>query len=212
MKKILTLIMCSWLTIAGYGQKYYSGNPTSSIFLQGGMTSSDLVHNGQSSRRIVSPTAGLMYSFSAHKKINVNLGLQLAGRGFQTDKPIAKHRFYYFDVPFYLQYKLSDDLRFDLGAQYSTFISGRSTVLDGNKSNGITKIKAGSALIPKEVAGFLGVEFRVFDSVDLSARYVLSLDAFQNQPSFNSIELRLSYTMVSFYSKANSNYRLANSH
>lgn len=203
-KKIVMLVMCGGFAVAAYGQRHYTGEPSSSIFLQGGMTSSDVVHDGAASRRIVSPTAGLVYRLSAHKKINVNLGLQLAGRGFQADKPISKYRFYYFDVPFYMQYKLSDDLRFDFGAQYSTFISGRSTVLDGTKTNGITKIKAGTALIPTEVSSFLGIDFRVFDDVDLSARYVLSLDAFQKQPSFNSIELRLSYTMVSFYKKIKS--------
>jgi hypothetical protein len=203
MRTILLAFAFLVFTLPSLAQTYYSSDPASAILFCGGITSSNVLNDTASSNNVVSLMGGLKYRIILSEKFNLNLGAVYTGKGYKREKPIQKFRYYYLDIPLYLQYHLVQDVRIDLGAQYSVFSMGNITVIDDSKSSGVNHQRI-SALRPNDYGLRAGINIKMHDNFDLAAQYYLSLSALQKAASpgdFSVFNVHLQYYMVKFYNR-----------
>ena len=137
-----------------------------------------------------------MYTIVLSDNINVGLELLYTGKSFKKDSPSIKYRYYYIDVPVYLQYKLGDNIRFNLGAQYSAFTHSSIVILDQNNTTG-TKTQAYNNIKPADVGVLFGTEIDLTENIALAARYTLSASTFydSNEVNFGVFQLSFNYAV-----------------
>lgn len=202
MKRIFLAFVLLSAGLTGFAQKYYSSDPTSAIVFSGGITSSNVLNDSVTpSSSVIALMGGLNYRLMLSEKLSLNAGLLYAGKGYKREKPEEKYRYYYLDLPLYLQYHVVPDVKIDLGAQYSVFSMGNVTVLDDSKSSGVNH-KRISALKPNDYGLLAGLNLSMGKNFDLAAHYYLSLSAFQKAFSpgdFSVFNVQLQYYMVKFY-------------
>lgn len=158
------------------------------------MTSSNLLKDTVKYRSGILFSGGFIYTIVLSEHLNVGLELLYTGKSFKNESPNIKYRYYYIDVPVYLQYKLGDNIRFNLGAQYSTFTNSSIVQLDQNSSTG-TNTKPYNNIKPADVGVLFGTEIDLSENLALAARYTLSTSTFydSNQVNFGVFQLSFNY-------------------
>jgi hypothetical protein len=200
MKRLLiALFIISLAALQASAQKYYTSDPSGSIIFAAGFNNSSLLTDTADHASIKTPFAGLMYNHVISERFNLNMGVSYIAKGYKNEKLHMKHRYFYAEMPVYLQYKLGDDIRFDIGAQYSLFTNATTTYLDGDKDGGQNSIHDNIALKRTDPSAMLGAELKISDSFDLAARYTRSFSSFKKELGFSSFQLQLHYRMISFY-------------
>ncbi len=194
-KTSITILFLCLFSFKASSQVY--SNKTSSTFsFTLGMTSSNLLKDTMKYKSGILFSGGFMYTIVLSDKINVGLELLYTGKSFKNESPIIKYRYYYIDVPVYLQYKLGDNIRFNLGAQYSQFTNSSIVFLDGGSSTG-TKTKAYNNIKPADVGVLFGTEIDLSENIALAARYTLSASTFydSNEVNFGVFQLSFNYAV-----------------
>lgn len=200
MKKILfTAIGCALFSVQGYCQRYYTNEPSGAILFAAGLNNSRTLHDTASYASVKTPLGGLLYSRVINDRFNLDMGVMYAAKGYNYEKYHTKNRFFYIEIPLYAQYKLSEDVRFDLGAQYSIFTSGISTFPNGDTGSGKDHVSINDSPDDNYYSMIAGVDIKLNDHFDLTAHYTRSLETFQNKVGFDSFELHLHYYMLRFY-------------
>lgn len=184
-----------------FSQRYYTSDPSGSIIFMAGLNSSNLITDTAKHASVKTPLGGLMYSFIASEKFNVNLGANYIAKGYKNEKLHQKHRYFYVDIPLYVQYKPGPDLRIDLGAQYSIFTNATTTLLDGDKKGGQNTIRHNEPLKSHDPALLAGIDLKITDDFDLAARYTRSFSTFKKEAGFSSFQLHIHYHMLKFYGR-----------
>lgn len=194
-KASITIIFLCLFSFKGYSQ-VYSSNPTSTFSFTLGMTSSNLLKDTVKYRSGILFNGGFIYTIVLSDYLNVGLELLYTGKSFKNESPNIKYRYYYVDVPLYLQYKLGDNIRFNLGAQYSTFTNSSIVVLDQGSSTG-TNTKPYNNIKPADVGVLFGTEIDLAENLALAARYTLSTSTFydSNQVNFGVFQLSFNYAL-----------------
>ncbi len=182
------------------GQEVYTNKESSVFSFTGGMTSSNLIKDSVQYRPDISASAGFVYTVVLTDELNIGIEALYTGKAFRNESPIIKYRFFYIDVPLYLQYKLGDNIRFDLGAQYSTFTNSKIIVIDQASNSGVNSKEFAS--IKGADYGFLaGAEIDLSENISLTTRYTISGSTFfeKDQVNFGVFQLSLKYTVYRSY-------------
>jgi hypothetical protein len=195
MKKIVAALACSFFAMSGFAQRYYTNEPSGAILFVAGFNTSRLHTDTAKYTSVKTPMGGLLYSRVLSGKFNVNFGGIYVAKGYNNEKEYAKHRYFYVDIPLYAQYKASDDIRFDLGAQYSIFTNAVTT----NTNGGTHRVSGSASLKPADYGFMAGIDAKLNTSLDITARYTRSLSSFKGEPGFSSLELHIHYYMLTFY-------------
>lgn len=179
----------------GYSQ-VYSSNPTSTFSFTLGMTSSNLLKDTLKYKSGILFSGGFMYTIVLSDKMNVGLDLLYTGKSFKNGSATIKYRYFYVDVPLYLQYKLGDNIRFNLGAQYSQFTNSTIVMLDQGSSTG-TNTQSYNNIKPADVGVLFGTEIDLSENISMAARYTLSTSTFydSNQVNFGVFQFSLNYAV-----------------
>lgn len=190
----MILFLCLF-SFKGYSQ-VYSSNATSTFSFTASMTSSNLIKDTMKYKSGILFSGGFMYSIVLSDKINVGMELLYTGKSFKNESPIIKYRYFYVDVPIYLQYKLGDNIRFNLGAQYSQFTNSTIVQLDQGSSTG-TNTEPYNNIKPADVGVLFGAEIDLTENIALAARYTLSTSTFydSNQVNFGVFQLSFNYAV-----------------
>jgi hypothetical protein len=195
---ITTLVLClfSFTTFA----QVYSNKESSTFSFTGGMTSSNLMNDSVKYKSSISFTGGFIYTIVLSDNFNIGAELLYTGKAFKTDQSIIKFRYFYLDIPVYAQYKLGENIRFNLGAQYSTFTNSQIVVLDPANANGVN-IKPYNNIKPADVGVLFGTEIDITKNLSLAARYTLSASTFlsKNQINFGVFQLSFNYAVYRSY-------------
>src|SRR3989344_3667838 len=194
-KASITIIFLCLFSFKGFSQ-VYSSNATSTFSFTLGMTSSNLLKDTVKYRSGILFSGGFIYSIVLSDHLNVGLELLYTGKSFKNESPNIKYRYYYVDVPVYLQYKLGDNIRFYLGAQYSTFTNSSIVQLDQASSTG-TNTQPYNNIKPADVGVLFGAEIDLTENIALAARYTLSTSTFydSNQVNFGVFQLSFNYAI-----------------
>lgn len=188
---ITTVILCLFL-FKGTAQVIYSNKESSTFSFTVGMTNSNLINDSIKYRTGTLFNGGFIYTIVLSDKLNVGLEALYTGKAFKNESPIIKYRYFYVDVPLYLQYKLSESVRFNLGAQYSTFTNSKIIILDGASSGGV-KIQPYTNIKPADVGVLFGAEVDLTQNLSLAARYTLSTSTFFQKNSINFAVFQVSF-------------------
>jgi hypothetical protein len=178
----------------------YTNTPSSKFSCTIGLTASDLINDSSNYSTGILFNAGFVYSLRLSEKLNVNIELLYSGKAVKTETPIVKYRYFYADIPLYLQYNFNDNSRANIGGQYSIFTNSIVSQIDGSSANGVNNIKYEN--IKNNDYGFLlGAEIDCTEKLTLTARYTLSSSTFfeKNQPNFGIFNLAFRYTLSSTY-------------
>lgn len=199
-KALIVVLVLSFFSAAVRSQTVYSSTPSSAVFFTIGITSSHLINDTNNYKSGFLFNAGFIYSVSVTDKLNIALECLYTGKGLKQDSPIIKYRYYYIDVPLYLQLKLGENIRFNLGAQYSTFVNSQIVYLDGSQSNGIN-IKKHTTIKSQDYGFLLGTEIDVSKNIAIAARYTISGSTFfeKNGVNFGVFQLSFNYTAFRGY-------------
>lgn len=190
----MILVLCLFSFKAS--SQVYSNKPSSTFSFTLGMTSSNLIKDTVKYRSGILFTGGFIYTIVLSDHLNVGLELLYTGKSFKNESPVIKYRYYYIDVPFYLQYKLGDNIRFNLGAQFSSFTNSSIVLLDQASSTG-TKTQSYNNIKPADVGVLLGTEIDLSENISLAARYTLSSSTFydSNKVNFGVFQFSFNYAV-----------------
>ncbi|MDQ3047014.1 MAG: PorT family protein [Bacteroidota bacterium] len=177
-RAFLTFLLVSFFASAR--SQVYSENESATFSFTAGLTSSNLYNDSVSYKSGILFNGGLVYSLTLSPRINIAAEALLTGKAFKTDSPIVKYRFYYADIPLYAQLKFNEDVRLNLGGQFSKYLSSNSSKSDTAQTNGVTSVKFKNI---KDIdLGFLaGIEVDINKNLTMAARYTISSDSFFNK-------------------------------
>ena len=99
-----------------------------------------------------------------------------------------------------MQYKLGENIRFNLGAQYSSFTNSKIVQIDQNSSTGVN-IQPYNNIKPADVGVLFGTEIDLSKNLALAARYTLSTSIFNDseQVNFGVFQFSLNYAVYRSY-------------
>ena len=199
-KAPIIVLVLYFFSAPTFSQTVYSSDAASTFYFTIGLTSTKLINDTNNYKSGILFTGGFIYSVDVYDKINVNLECLYTGKGFKQDAPIIKYRYFYIDVPLYLQLKLSDNIKFNVGAQYSIFTNSQVVYIDGAKQNGIN-IEKFNAIKNKDYGFLLGAEIDISKNLTMAARYTLSGSTFfeKNQVNFGVFQLSFNYVAFRSY-------------
>ena len=115
---IIIWVLC-FFSRTVFSQDVYSNKESATFSFTLGLTSSDLYHDTINYSQGILFNGGLVYTLTFSDKLNAGIELSYTGKSVKKDNPIIKYRFGYIDIPLYLQYKISDGIRANIGVQYS---------------------------------------------------------------------------------------------
>ena len=174
----------------------YSNKESSTFSFTLGMTSSNLIKDSIKYKTAILFTGGFIYTVVLTEKVNVGLELLYTGKSFKDADKIIKYRYYYIDVPFYLQFKLSESVRLNLGAQYSSFTNSKIIVIDPDGKAGVNS-KPYNNIKPSDIGILGGIEINLNKNVSAAARYTLSASTFfeEKNTNFGVFQFSLNYAV-----------------
>ncbi|MGZ4061264.1 MAG: outer membrane beta-barrel protein, partial [Bacteroidia bacterium] len=183
-KRIAFVIVICFFSSFCFSQVVYSNKESSKFSFTVGLTSANLLKDSVHYQPGILFNGGFMYAVTLSDRFNIAANLLYTGKSFKNDSPIIKYRYYYLDLPLYLQYKIGENIRINLGGQYSNYTNSRMIVIDGSKVNGTDALKAGSI---KDVDyGILGgAEVDISENLSLAARYTMSASTFFGKNKIN---------------------------
>ncbi len=194
---IATTLLCLICFIAS--AQVYSNKESSTFSFTVGMTSSNLIKDSVSHRAGILCNGGFIETVVLSDKINIGLELLYTGKSFKDESKIIKFRYFYIDVPLYIQYKASESIRFNLGAQYSSFTNSKIIFIDGGNSNGVN-IQPFNNIKPADVGFLVGAEIDLTKNIALAARYTISTSTFFEKNSINFGVFQLSFNYAVYRS------------
>jgi hypothetical protein len=191
-KKTLTVLSVLFALTGSLTAQTYSNKESSILSFTVGMTSSNLVSSPVKYRSGILFNGGLVYSLTINDRFNAGIEALYTGKAFKNDSPIIKYRYYFLDVPLYLQLKLGESVRFNLGGQYSIGTSGQQILIDPSKDNGVRSEKID--VLRSSDYGFLGgMEVDLSKQISIGARYTISGSTFFEKDNFNLGVFQLSF-------------------
>ncbi|MGZ4056808.1 MAG: outer membrane beta-barrel protein [Bacteroidia bacterium] len=201
-KRIAFVIVICFFSSFCFSQVVYSNKESSKFSFTVGLTSANLLKDSVHYQPGILFNGGFMYAVTLSDRFNIAANLLYTGKSFKNDSPIIKYRYYYLDLPLYLQYKIGENIRINLGGQYSNYTNSRMIVIDGSKVNGTDALKAGSI---KDVDyGILGgAEVDISENLSLAARYTMSASTFfgKNKINFGVFQFSINYDVYKSYRK-----------
>jgi len=200
LKALIAIVVLSFFSIPVFSQDVYSSKPSSTFFFTLGFTSSRLINDTNSYKSGILFNGGFIYTVSATDKLNIALELLYTGKGLKQDSPLIKYRYYYIDLPLYVQLKLGENIRFNIGTQYSTFVNSQVVYIDVSKKNGIN-IETHTAIKNTDYGFLLGTEIDITKTIAIAARYTISGSTFfeKNQVNFGVFQLSFNYAAFRTY-------------
>lgn len=196
MNLLKALILVSVLSFFSKGTQAqtYSNKESCHYGFTLGITSSNLINDSVGYKSGILFSGGLVYNMRLSEKFNLGLELLYTGKAFKTDSPIIKYRYYYLDVPLYLQYNLTDGIRINLGGQFSKFANSQRAEIEGS-ANGGTGAHSYKHTNIKDIdySFLLGAEIDLGKNVALGARYTLSGSTFfeENKANFGVFQIAI---------------------
>ena len=199
-KVVLISSLFLFLSNTLFSQVVYSNKASSVFSFTIGLTASDLLKDSINYSTGILFNGGFVYSLMLSDKINLNAELLYAGRAVKTDKPITKYRYYAADIPLYMQYKLNENIRVNVGGQFSKFINATITTLDGSNANGVHTRKYKN-IKNEDYSFLLGGEIDLNKNLTIGARYLLSASTFfeKGKPNFGVFQLSFNYSVIRTY-------------
>lgn len=179
---ITTTLLCLLFFISS--AQVYSNKESSTFSFTAGITSSNLVNDTVKHKPSVSFNGGFIETLVLSDKINIGLELLYTGKALKDESKIVKYRYFYLDVPLYLQYKASENIRFNLGAQYSSFTNSKIIFLNGNSSGGVD-IEPYNNIKPADYGFLIGAEIDLTKNIAFALRYTISTSTFFEKESIN---------------------------
>ncbi|MDF2436705.1 MAG: hypothetical protein K0Q95_1081 [Bacteroidota bacterium] len=183
-KKALAVSSVLFILSRPLSAQTYSNKESSILSFTVGMTSSNLINYPVKFRSGILFNGGLVYSLMLNDKFNVGIEALYTGKGFKNESPIIKYRYFFADIPLYLQLKVGGAIRFNLGGQYSIATSGHQILLDPSKENGVRSEKV-SPLRTSDYGILGGMEVDLSKQISVGARYTISGSTFFEQDNFN---------------------------
>jgi hypothetical protein len=190
------LLPVLFLFITSASAQVYSNKESSRFSFTAGMTSSKLLHDTVNYKAGISFGGGFMYSVVLSDQLNIGLEALYLGKAFKTDSPIIKYRYFYIDVPLYLQYKLGENIRFNAGGQVSVFTNSKIILIDGSNTAGVN-VQNYKSIKWTDYSVLGGMEFDLTEDVSMGLRYTVSTSTFfqKDQPNFGVFEVSLNYAV-----------------
>lgn len=178
----------------------YSNKPSSIFSFTAGMTSTKLLQDGHGYRAGILFDGGVSYSVSLGDHFNIAADLLYTGKAFKSDDPVIKYRNYFVDIPLYLQWKLSDNVRINAGGQYSIGINSQVVVLSSNSTSGVD-VQHVAPIKSSDYGFLLGGEFDITKSFGIGARYTISGSTFFERKAvdFGVFMFCLKYSPIKTY-------------
>jgi opacity protein-like surface antigen len=194
-KKSIAVLVLFLFAVSASAQ-VYSNKEFSRFSFTGGMTSSRLLHDSISYKPAISFGGGFRYSVRLSDQLNIGIEALYTGKAFKTEAPIIKYRYFYIDIPLYLQYKLGESVRFNFGGQASAFTNSKVELLDGSNSSGVN-VKNYKSIKAMDYSALGGVEFDFTDDISMGLRYTVSTSTFfrKYQPNFSVFEVSFNYVV-----------------
>jgi len=195
--KALTFLLVLFVSITSLSaQTVYSNKEYSRFGFTVGLTSSNLFNDTVGYTSGILFNGGFFYNIYLNDKFNVGLELLYSGKSMKKESPIIKYRFYYVDIPLFVQYKFSENIRAEIGLQYSKYINSKFLYLDGSKKSGM-HVQSLSSNIDNEYSMLLGAEFDILKDFKIGARYSYSLKPFigKTLPYFGVFQFTLGYVV-----------------
>ncbi|MCW3072838.1 MAG: hypothetical protein JWO44_2728 [Bacteroidetes bacterium] len=195
-----TALIGLFLLFPGWGSlsaQTYSSKESSILSFTAGVTSSNLVNDSVHFKPGILFHGGLAYALMLNDRLNAGIELQYTGKAFKNESPIIKYRYYFVDIPLYLQVKAGGSIRFNVGVQYSIATNSQMVTIDPSRANGVNAIKI-NALKATDYGFLGGIEFDISKDLSIGARYSISASTFfqKNEPNFGVFQLSLKYSPV----------------
>ncbi len=158
----------------------YSENESATFSFTVGLTSSNLYNDTATYKSGILFNGGFVYSLTISERFNIAAEALFTGKAFKTDSPIVKYRFYYADIPLYLQFKFNEDVRLNFGGQFSKYLTSTESKTDNTQPNSI-KTEKFRNIKDTDLSILAGLEVDINKNLTMAARYSISSDAFINK-------------------------------
>lgn len=185
---------------SGVSSQTYSNKESSILSFSVGLTNSNLINSPTHYKSGTLCNAGLVYNLMLTERFNAGIELLYTGKAFKNDSPIIKYRYFYADIPLYLQVNLSNSIRINAGAQYSIATNSLMATIDPSNANGVHQGKI-AAIKPVDYGFLAGIEIDVSKQLALGARYTLSGSTFfeKDAVNFGVFQFSIKYSPVRTY-------------
>ena len=195
-KASISIVLSCLLSSICFSQVVYSNKESSCFSFTVGMTSSNLLKDSVHYKPGFLCNGGFMYTVSLSDRFNIGINALYSGKSFKSDSPIIKYRYFYADIPVYLQYKLGDNIRINFGGQYSQATNSKIIVIDGAAATGVNFQQATTIKV-NDYGILAGAEIDLTDNISLAARYTISGSTFfgKDKINFGVFQFSLNYAV-----------------
>lgn len=199
-KALVSVLVLYFFSAPIFSQDVYTNKESATFSFTLGLTSSDLYNDTINYTQGILFNGGLIYTLTFSDKLNGGIELLYTGKALRKEKPFTKYRFGYIDIPLYLQYKFSDEIKANIGIQYSKISNSYYLYIDPAKANGMHK-KSFSSNLNDDYGVLFGAEIHLSKNLELSARYTLSAKNFidKRSPGFGVFQLSFKYVVFRSY-------------
>lgn len=200
-KSLRSCILPLALFLAPFGVmgQTYTNYPSVTVAPLIGITSTNLYNDSISYKPGILFSGGFYTGIRLHEKLDLGIELSYTGKAVKTDDPLTKYRFYYVDLPVYLQYKPIPGFRINFGGQYSKFTNSQITNIDGSTSSG-SKTEKYINIKDQDFAFMAGADIDINEKLSVGARYTLSTSTFIDPQLINFGVFSLSFKYVLYRS------------
>jgi len=185
----LSLIIISANSIS---QTVYSSKEQSTFTFNVGLTTTGEYRDTISYTQGVLFSGGATYLFAVSDKSNIGIEASYIGKAFKRSNPIIKYRYFYVEIPLFYQYKFSENIRGNIGIQYSKYLNSYYYYLDGSQNTGVHKLPLNTKL-GDDYGLLLGLDIGILKNFYLGARYSISTSSFleNNTPYMGTFQFTL---------------------
>ena len=169
-KALIVVLGLCFFTSYLFSQTVYSNKESSSFGFTAGLTSSDIYKDTINYEQGISLNGGFAFTFAVSDKSNIGVELLLTGKTVKRSNPIIKYRFSYIDIPVYFQRKLSENIKLDLGVQYSTLVKAKYYILEGSHAGGVLDQPLATKMT-NDIGVLAGVELGILKNLFVAGRY-----------------------------------------
>lgn len=194
-KSFLTVNLLLLITRLSFSQTVYSSKEQSTFSFNIGMTSTGVYRDTISYFQGILFNGGVNYLLAFSDKSNIGIECLYSGKAFKRSSPIIKYRFTYVDIPVYYQYKFSENIRADIGVQYSKYLTSQYYYLDGSKSTGVHKEPLATKF-GDDFGVLIGTELGLTKNFFMGLRYSLSANSFLDNKSAYMGLFQFSFKLV----------------
>jgi Outer membrane protein beta-barrel domain len=200
--RIIVIAVCVFLFDKDARAQEYTSTPSFRSYFTIGFNGANIYKDSIPYNFGFMGQAGAGGTFLLHNNSRLGIEALYSVKKFKLTSDKIKYQITYLDIPLFYQHNFKEQIRINVGIQYSVLINAKSVFLDGSKKNGINFYPLKSNL-SNDLALLAGLEIYLSENVFVGFRYTVSSTIITDnqKPYLTTFQFSLNYFFFNNYKK-----------